>query len=77
MDWRLGEYGNKFIGVRTEANSVKGAEAADFFFYCNRLIFAVSRANVPRFYYLYGMRSQVRIPLSAQVFTHGSLIVLL
>jgi hypothetical protein len=33
-DWRLGECGNKFIAVRTEANSVKGAEAADFFFYC-------------------------------------------
>jgi hypothetical protein len=34
VDWRLGECGNKFIGVCTEANSVKGAEAADFFFYC-------------------------------------------
>jgi hypothetical protein len=34
VDWRLGECGDKFIGVCTEANSVKGAEAADFFFYC-------------------------------------------
>jgi hypothetical protein len=34
VDWRLGECGSKFIGVCTEANSVKGAEAADFFFYC-------------------------------------------
>jgi hypothetical protein len=34
VDWRFGESGNKFIGVCTEANSVKGAEAADFFFYC-------------------------------------------
>jgi hypothetical protein len=34
VDWRLGEFGNKFIGVCTEANSVKGAEAANFFFYC-------------------------------------------
>jgi hypothetical protein len=34
MDWQLGECDNKFIGVCMEANSVKGAEAADFFFYC-------------------------------------------
>jgi hypothetical protein len=34
VNWRLGERGNKFIGVCTEANSVKGAESADFFFYC-------------------------------------------
>jgi hypothetical protein len=34
VGWRLGECGNKFIGVCTEANSVKGVEAADFFFYC-------------------------------------------
>jgi hypothetical protein len=34
VDWRLGECGNNFIGVCTEANSVKGAEAADFFLYC-------------------------------------------
>jgi hypothetical protein len=34
VDWRLGECGNKFIDVCTEANSVKGAEAADFFLYC-------------------------------------------
>jgi hypothetical protein len=33
VDWRLGEHGNKFIGVFTEANSVKAAEAADFFLY--------------------------------------------
>jgi hypothetical protein len=33
VDWRLGECGDEFIGVCTEANSVKGAEAADFFFY--------------------------------------------
>jgi hypothetical protein len=32
VDWRLGDCGNKFIGVCTEANSVKGAEAADLFF---------------------------------------------
>jgi hypothetical protein len=29
VDWRLGECGNKFVGVCTEANSVKGAEAAE------------------------------------------------
>jgi hypothetical protein len=34
VDWRLGECGNKFIDVCAETNSVKGAEAADFFFYC-------------------------------------------
>jgi hypothetical protein len=34
VDKRLGERGNKFIGVCAEANSVKGAEAADFFFCC-------------------------------------------
>jgi hypothetical protein len=33
VGWRLGECGDKFIGVCTEANSVMGAEAADFFFY--------------------------------------------
>jgi hypothetical protein len=33
VEWRLGECGDKFIGVCTEANSVKGAESADFFFY--------------------------------------------
>jgi hypothetical protein len=33
VDWRLGECGDKFIGVCTEVNSVKGAEAADFFFF--------------------------------------------
>jgi hypothetical protein len=31
VEWRFGESGDKFIGVRTEVNSVKGAEAADFF----------------------------------------------
>jgi hypothetical protein len=33
VEWRLGECGDKFIGVCTEANSVMGVEAADFFFY--------------------------------------------
>jgi hypothetical protein len=33
VDWRLGECGDKFIGVCTEANIVMGAESADFFFY--------------------------------------------
>jgi hypothetical protein len=33
VDWRLGECGDNVIGVCTEANSVMGAEAADFFFY--------------------------------------------
>jgi hypothetical protein len=33
VDWRLGECGDKFIGVCTEANSVMVAELADFFFY--------------------------------------------
>jgi hypothetical protein len=32
VEWRLGECSDKFIGVCTEANSVMGAEAADFFF---------------------------------------------
>jgi hypothetical protein len=31
MEW-LGECGDKFFGVRTEENSVMGAEAADFFY---------------------------------------------
>jgi hypothetical protein len=30
---RLGLCGDEFLGVCTEANSVMGAEAADFFFY--------------------------------------------
>jgi hypothetical protein len=30
VDWRLGECGDKFTEVYTEANSVMGAEAADF-----------------------------------------------
>jgi hypothetical protein len=34
VDWRLSECGNKFNGVYTEANRVKGAEAADFFCHC-------------------------------------------
>jgi hypothetical protein len=38
VGWRLGECGNKFIGVCMEASSVTGAETADFFFYCNSLI---------------------------------------
>jgi hypothetical protein len=33
VGWRFGECGDKLIGVCTEANRVKGAEAADFFFY--------------------------------------------
>jgi hypothetical protein len=33
VDWRLGECGDKFIDVCTEANIVMGAEATDFFFY--------------------------------------------
>jgi hypothetical protein len=33
VEWRLGECGDKVIGVCTEANSVMGAETADFFFY--------------------------------------------
>jgi hypothetical protein len=33
VGWRLGECGDKFIGVCTEAKTVMGAEAADFFFY--------------------------------------------
>jgi hypothetical protein len=32
VDWGLSERGNMFIGVCTEAKSVKGAEAADLFF---------------------------------------------
>jgi hypothetical protein len=34
VDWWLGEWGDKFIGVYTDANIVMGAELADFFFYC-------------------------------------------
>jgi hypothetical protein len=34
VNWWLGECGNKFIGVCTEANSVKGAEAAELRFQC-------------------------------------------
>jgi hypothetical protein len=33
VGWRLGECGDKFIGVCTEAKNIMGAEAADFFFY--------------------------------------------
>jgi hypothetical protein len=33
VEWWLGESCGKFIGVCTEANSIMGAEAADFFFY--------------------------------------------
>jgi hypothetical protein len=34
VDLRLGECGNKFIGVYTDADIVMGAELADFFFDC-------------------------------------------
>jgi hypothetical protein len=34
LDWRLGEWGDEFIGVYTDANIVMGAESADFFFDC-------------------------------------------
>jgi hypothetical protein len=34
VDWQLGKWGNKFIGVYPDANIVMGAELADFFFYC-------------------------------------------
>jgi hypothetical protein len=30
VGWRLGEYGDKFIGVCTEAKRVMGSEAADW-----------------------------------------------
>jgi hypothetical protein len=33
VEWRLGECGDEFIVMCTEANSVMGADAADFFFY--------------------------------------------
>jgi hypothetical protein len=33
VGWRLGECGDKFIGVCTEAKSGMRAEAADLFFY--------------------------------------------
>jgi hypothetical protein len=33
VDWRLDEWGDKFIGVYTDVNIVMGAESADFFFY--------------------------------------------
>jgi hypothetical protein len=33
VGWRLGECGDKFIGVCTEAKSVMRDEEADFFFY--------------------------------------------
>jgi hypothetical protein len=33
-DWRLGERGDEFIGVYTDANIVMGAESADFFLDC-------------------------------------------
>jgi hypothetical protein len=33
VDWRLGEWGDEFIGVYTDANIIMGAETADFFFY--------------------------------------------
>jgi hypothetical protein len=34
LDWRLGEWGDEFIGLYTDANIVMGAESADFFFNC-------------------------------------------
>jgi hypothetical protein len=34
VDWRLGEWGNKFIRVYIDANIVMGAESPDSFFYC-------------------------------------------
>jgi hypothetical protein len=34
VEWRLGEWGDEFIGVYTDANIVMGAESADFFFDC-------------------------------------------
>jgi hypothetical protein len=34
VGWRLGEWGDEFIGVYTDANIVMGAESADFFFVC-------------------------------------------
>jgi hypothetical protein len=30
LDWRLGEWGDEFIGVYTDVNIVMGAESADF-----------------------------------------------
>jgi hypothetical protein len=33
VDWWLGEWGNDFIGVYTNANIIIRAESADFFFY--------------------------------------------
>jgi hypothetical protein len=36
LDWRLGEWGDEFIGVYTVANIVMGAETPDFFFDCYR-----------------------------------------
>jgi hypothetical protein len=34
LDWQLGEWGDEFIGVYTDANIVMEAESADFFFDC-------------------------------------------
>jgi hypothetical protein len=34
MGWRLGEWGDEFTGMYTDANIIMGAELADFFFYC-------------------------------------------
>jgi hypothetical protein len=33
VGWWLGERGDEFIGVYTDANIIMGAESADFFFY--------------------------------------------
>jgi hypothetical protein len=34
VGWRLGEWGDEFSGVYTDANIIMGAELADLFFYC-------------------------------------------
>jgi hypothetical protein len=34
VGWRLGKWGDGFIGVYTDANIIMGAESADIFFYC-------------------------------------------
>jgi hypothetical protein len=34
VGWRLGEGGDDFLGVYTDAKIKMGAESADFFFYC-------------------------------------------
>jgi hypothetical protein len=39
VEWRLGGCGNKFIGMCTEANSVKGAESGSFLLLLLVLVF--------------------------------------